>query len=103
VTTQEFESWIEQHYTELLAVAKRRDRKEPEDVLHAALARVTENLDKFDSTKGALWTWCVNAIRSCAADTRDSRSSRARLGQEQKILRRASVSLGRKQPAPRAE
>jgi DNA-directed RNA polymerase specialized sigma24 family protein len=101
MTRAEFDGWIEQHYGELLAVAKRRDRIEPEDVLQAAVTRVvaTESFTRTD----APWPWMVEAIRSAAKDARRSGERRQSLGREFKKVSRAGLSHGWKRPAPRAE
>lgn len=98
MTRDEFNAWLEQHYGELLAVAKRRVKADPEDALQAALARVTEHLDQFDETKGRLWTWVVNAIRSTADTARQSASRVKRLRADLKKDPSAAVSLGWKRP-----
>ncbi len=98
VTNEEFGQWVEQHYTELLAVAKQRISRDPEDALQAALARVTENLPSFDETKGKPWTWVVNAIRSSASNARVSRDNTRKLRRSLKKDPSASVPLGWKRP-----
>jgi hypothetical protein len=106
VTRQEFDTWIEQHYTELLAVAKRRDQQEPEDVLQQAVAGMlaSEALPRIGQPdEMGVWPWAVGFVRGTAAHARLASTRRNALKAETKKIHQAGSSLGRKQPAPRAE
>lgn len=105
MTRAEFDNWIEQHYGELLAVAKRRGGSE--DTVQSAVLRVLSTQSYSRIVGSSAWTWMVGAVRSVAADQRDSSTSQQRLRGEfktvQRTIHRASVSHGWKRPAPRAE
>ena len=103
MTREEFDVWIEQHYGELLAVAKRRTNSDDDamDVLHSAIAGALAN-ETYVNVQ-APWTFFVNAVRGYADAKRKSDNSNKRLRSEVKIIHRASFSHGRKPPAPRAE
>lgn len=40
-----------------------------EDVLQEAFVKIWKNMDKYDRTKGRLFTWLVNIARNCAIDS----------------------------------
>lgn len=106
MTRQEFDGWIEQHYTELLAVAKRRDQKDPEDVLQQAVAGMlaSEALPRIGAPgEMGAWPWAVGFVRGAATHNRRAITRRNTLKAETKKIHRAGSSLGWKRPAPRAE
>jgi len=89
VTRQEFDRWIEGHYTELLAVASRRTRCEPVDVLHAAVAGMLASpdlvnvvLDPKATTQMGVWPWAVSWVRGKVSDARKSARRQARVQAE---------------------
>jgi DNA-directed RNA polymerase specialized sigma24 family protein len=90
--------WIEQHYAELLKVAKRRDGIEPADILQTAVLQVL-TAGSYERTD-VPWPWMVEAIRGVAANARRSGKRRKVLRRDLKILLDAGLSLGWKQPAP---
>lgn len=103
MTRAEFDVWIEQHYTQLLAVARRRTNTDEDaaDAVHAAVAQTLAS-----GRCGEIqhpWTWMVNAVRGKAKDGRRSEDRRTELHREVKNVSRAGLSLGWKRPAPRAE
>jgi RNA polymerase sigma-70 factor (ECF subfamily) len=40
-----------------------------EDVLQEAFVKIWKNIEKYDRTKGKLFTWLVNVARNCAIDS----------------------------------
>lgn len=102
MTRQEFDVWIEQHYTDLLKVAKKRGAASAQDVVQTAVAAMygTEGYLRFEHP----WTWAVGQVRGALATERLSGSRRDRLQTETKrIAKTADSSHGWKRPAPRAE
>lgn len=81
MTMSEFEQWIEQKYGDLLAVARRRVRKEDaSDVLQSAVLRMWNSPDldlrvALHATPErplAVWPWAVGIVRSEASTKRRS-------------------------------
>jgi DNA-directed RNA polymerase specialized sigma24 family protein len=100
VTRPEFDAWIEQHYTELLKVAKRRSNH-PEDAVQDAVVTFLTNRDLAEIDQP--WTYLVNAIRSVAGNRRRGDDRVDELQRAVKHENRAGHSHGWKKPAPRAE
>jgi DNA-directed RNA polymerase specialized sigma24 family protein len=106
VTRVEFDTWIEQHYSELLKVARKRVNTDDEalEVVQAAVATMLTN--QFFLTSEKPWTYATKAVRSYARDHREVRgnlkTARKQLRIEEKISR-STLSHGWKRPAPRAE
>lgn len=100
MTRPEFDTWIEQHYGELLAVARRRS-SDPEAAVQDAVVTFLANRELAEITQP--WTYLVNAIRSTSMVVRRSSQRDQALRRGLKNDSRAGHSLGRKRPAPRAE
>lgn len=82
MTRKAFDLWIEQHYGELVAVARRlvNNPEDATEVVHDAVAASVGNGNL--SKVRAPWTWMVNAVRGKAKDRRvsDTRRSVAMAG-----------------------
>jgi DNA-directed RNA polymerase specialized sigma24 family protein len=99
VTRSEFDVWIEQHYGELLAVAKKKG--DGEDAVQAAVLSALETRNYERCHPGAAWTWFSNAVRGKAKDQRVSETRTRRAKQElKKITGAALYQGGRTKPAP---
>lgn len=61
MTREEFDTWIEQHYGELLSVAKAHGARDPEDVVQTAVVRMLEH-GGYANTKQP-WTWACLYVR----------------------------------------
>lgn len=102
MTRQEFDTWITEHYGELIAVAKRRGARSPQDVVQQAAVAMysTQGYLRFDRP----WTWAVGQVRGALSTERLSGSRRGRLARAATdVVRAADSSHRRKRPAPRAE
>lgn len=101
----EFDRWIEAHYAELVAVARRLTNtlEDAQDAVQAGVATALPHVPKIR----APWTFMVNAVRGAAANCRQSNARRARLKAAAraatKLTRPSALSLGWKRPAPRAD
>jgi len=101
----DFDRWIEEHYNELLAVARRRlyNRGDAQDVVQTAIITVLPHVPKLRSP----WTFVVNAVRGAAAHSRDSLGRQRRLKTAVKYAEGlrdpAAFYPGRKPPALRAD
>lgn len=108
---EDFDRWLEEHYTELLAVARRRTNRDTDarDAVHAAVVEVLPHVPGMGApgTPNAPWTRLVNAIRGEAKDQRKLADRRARVRGAvravAKINSPAVPYLGWKRPAPRAD
>jgi RNA polymerase sigma factor (sigma-70 family) len=64
-------SYLYEHYSfALMGVVKRYidDEQMAEDVLQEAFVKIYNNADKFDETKGRLYTWLLNITRNVTID-----------------------------------
>lgn len=52
------------------------DKEIANDILQEAFVRIWQNLDKYDSTKGRLFTWMLNVTRNHAIDVVRSKGYR---------------------------
>ncbi|OFX04181.1 MAG: hypothetical protein A3E78_02495 [Alphaproteobacteria bacterium RIFCSPHIGHO2_12_FULL_63_12] len=104
MTRQEFDRWIEQHYTELLGVARRRVNRDAEDVLQTAVVSMLTNLAVKPEQMG-VWPWAVACVRRAAGHYRES--EKGRLGGISRSRRRANkasasaASLRREKKMPK--
>ncbi len=102
MTRPEFDTWIEQHYTELLKVARRRVNSDDDaaDVLHQAVASAIST-GAYEKTGGiGAWPWAVSQVRGFATAARRTNARQGELKRAKKILHRAGSSLGRTSPNP---
>lgn len=80
VTTEEFGTWVEKHYGDMLAVARRRIDFDPEDIVQSALEAMLKSptLAKVKESKepGVLgvWVWAERIISRTADHTRRARA-----------------------------
>lgn len=87
MTRDEFETWIEQHYKQLGAVAKRRVRQDYEDVLQRAVLAMLSRPELAKRTPATIWPWAVEVVRESAKDARVSvQRQKALRGEAKKIL-----------------
>ncbi len=103
MTRPEFDTWIEQHYTDMLKVARRRvnDAEQARDAVQHAIASALESGGY--ARREAIWPWMVLKVRDGA---KLQRRSAARFGALRTLVRRSSragLSQGWKRPAPRAD
>ena len=105
MTTQEFESWIGQHYTELLKVARRRTNSDDDaqDALQAGLAAMLGSPQLQHISPDLAWPQAVKFVTGAAFNDRRSDQRKKALARESKNLSRAGGFQGWKRPAPRAE
>lgn len=99
----EFESWIEEHYGELLAVARNRvngTNGEAEDVLHSAVMGMVVSPELVKRTTGRMWPWAVEVVRAHAAVSRRGSERRQALKGEAKIVALAGLLPKWKRPVP---
>lgn len=101
MTREEFDTWITQHYGELLAVAKARGAGD--DALQTALLSALANETYLRCRPDAAWTWFANAVRGCAKNERRGNARRHANRVEFKRVQGAGLYQGWKRPAPRAE
>lgn len=82
MTRDDFSKWIEEHYHELLAVARRRTERLDlaRDVVQDAVARALGSPTLGDLPTEAAWPWMADAVRSTVEHARrgERRASRAR-------------------------
>jgi DNA-directed RNA polymerase specialized sigma24 family protein len=104
MTRQEFDTWIEQHYGELYAVARRRTNSDETaaEALQSAVAGAYAN-ETYLRLQHKPWTYFANAVRGYAAATRRGEARARAASRAVQAQARAGFSLGRKRPAPRAE
>ncbi|MGH6691905.1 MAG: sigma factor [Gammaproteobacteria bacterium] len=101
----EFDRWIETHYNDLLAVARRRTNtpEDAQDTVQAAVARVLPHVPAIR----APWTFVVNAVASEASNRRLANARQTRVKTEVRRVAKnfssSAVSQGWKRPAPRAD
>lgn len=100
MTQQEFSSWVEQHYAELVKVARKRCR-DPEAAVQDAVVTFLTNRDLAAIARP--WTYLVNAIRSTSMVVRRSSKRDQALRREVKKVARAGHSHGWKRPAPTSD
>jgi len=69
MTRQEFETWIEAHYDDLLKVARRiqRNRDDADDVLHSAVEGMLASPALESQTARNPWSWATGFVRGSAA------------------------------------
>jgi hypothetical protein len=84
MTMAEFETWVEQHYGELLAVAKTLVKRDPEDVLHTAVlgmwnspdldlrVRLHTTAEERSAGLVSIWPWAKNRVRGAASHAHTS-------------------------------
>lgn len=103
MTRAEFDGWVEQHYGELVKVARRRVNSDEaaEDAAQHAIASALESGGY--ETRDAIWPWMVLKVRDGAKLQRRSESRFRDLRREAKKVSSAGLSLGWKRPAPQAE
>lgn len=102
MTRAEFDAWIEQHYTELLGVARRRVRRDAEDVVQQAVAGMLASLELQRRPVVMAWPWAVLLVRRVASDRRRKGSRHAKktqtsgvlLAREKKMPRLSSMQKG---------
>lgn len=101
MTRGEFDVWIEQHYGELLAVAKERVKWDAEDALQSAVAGMLASSTFADTPIALAWPWAVAFIRYNARNMRVSEQRRRGFIRDAKIiLPAAPIQGGRTKPAP---
>jgi hypothetical protein len=106
VSRAEFDVWIEQHYTELLKVARKRTNSDDEarDALQGAITSMLASTPFMAAPIEYAWPRAVKFVTSAARNDRVGRASVKRLrGEVYQINRAASRLHGWKRPAPRAE
>jgi DNA-directed RNA polymerase specialized sigma24 family protein len=103
MTKAEFDTWIGEHYGELVAVAKRRSQTD-EDAAEAVQNAIAQTLasGRLAGVRSP-WTWMVNAVRGTAANIRRGNARTAAARTDFKRATRAGLHQGWKRPAPRAE
>ena len=97
----ELEQWIEQHYGELLAVAKRKHKRAPEDLLQNAVAGMLAS-QKSPALQLA-WPWAVSWLRGRAQHMRTSDNRQRALKSEAKNIHQAASIHGQRQERGRYE
>ena len=68
---QAFEQLYDQYSAALLGVAVRvlgGNQPVAEDVLQEAFVKIWKNIERFDSSKGTIFTWMLNITRNTAID-----------------------------------
>jgi len=72
MSPQEFSAWLDEHYGELVAVARRlvNNPEDAAEVVNAAVARVLSN-GRLGEVRSP-WSWLVGAVRSQAEHSRRS-------------------------------
>lgn len=91
MTRAEFDAWIEEHYEQLIAVARRRVRTGYEDVAHTAIARMLASPELAVRPVSMAWPWAVGAVRSVAANARRSADRQKEALRTEKIIRHAGA------------
>jgi RNA polymerase sigma factor (sigma-70 family) len=74
-----FEHLYHQYKGALFTVIKQiiTDEQTAGDVLQEAYVTIWKNIDKYDNTKGRLFTWLYNVTRNCAINTTRSKNFKA--------------------------
>ena len=104
---EDFDRWLEEHYNELLAVARKRtnSQEDAEDVVQTALVTVLPRVASLQAPTP--WKFFVGAIAGAAAHRRDSVARQRRVKAEvravEKINSPAAFFQGWKWPAARAD
>lgn len=103
MTRAEFDVWIEQHYSELLKVARRRTNSDDDaaDVVGRVIVAALQGRWYEQSEKP--WTRAVLGIKSYAQEQRRLNDHQGEIRREVKKIHRSTASHGWKRPAPRAE
>jgi DNA-directed RNA polymerase specialized sigma24 family protein len=103
MTREEFDPWLEQHYADLVAAA-RRLLNTLDDAQEAVQQAVLQTL--ASGRLGSVhhpWTWMTNAVRGTAANLRRGTDRARKLRRAVKSAQRAGLHHGWRRPAPRAE
>jgi len=79
VSRSELEVWVERHYAELVAVARRRVTTDPEDVVQATVLSSLTTRSYVRCRAGAAWTWFVHAVEFSAGHARTGEARRRRM------------------------
>ena len=109
MTREEFDTWIENHYGELIAVARRRGYRDARGTVHAAIAGMLASPSlagvQLHRPEGqavmAVWPWAVNFLRGTAQHAhRGASRDRARMAEAKNIALAGSFH-GRKRTSPK--
>jgi hypothetical protein len=74
VTRIEFDGWVEEHYTELRAVARKQyGQQDADDVLHNAFLSLLESQMLAAMPLSLAWPWAVSQMRGRAGHLHESR------------------------------
>jgi DNA-directed RNA polymerase specialized sigma24 family protein len=106
VTRTEFDTWIEQHYTELLKVARKRVNSDDaaQDAVQSAVAGMLDSTPFMGAPIEYAWPRAVKFVTSMARHQRISSQRVRALKTESKILLPAARLHGwKRSAAPRAE
>lgn len=98
MTRSEFDTWIEQHYDDLLKVARRRTNNDEDaaDVVHNAVAGAIEG--GWYAATDKPWTRMALALRSYASRRRETEQRHADIRRAAKVIQATRASLGWKRP-----
>lgn len=85
MTRIEFDGWVEEHYTELRAVARKQyGQQDADDVLHNAVASVLESQMLEAMPQSLAWPWTVSRMRGMHSHA--ARADRSRVGMAQELI-----------------
>ena len=106
MTRAEFDVWIEQHYTDLLKVARRRTNSDDDalDAVQTGIAAMLGSPQLERITPSLAWPQAVKFVTGAAYNDRVSAARKSALKREAKNISRTAAGFhGWKRPAPRAE